>query len=117
MFKCIVNLAFQNSWYTLLLIIGSPKPKRGSTSPLIECKSDSLGIPKPYSPSSRSHSVSPRTVPNGTFKPISSVGELEVNGCQRKESCNSTGSSHGDYDDVFEPISTSGEPDVLLPIA
>ena len=100
-----------------LFTIGSPKPKRGSTSPLIECKSDSLGVPKPYSPPSRSHSVSPRTISNGLFKPISSIGEFEPKECQRKESYNSTGSSHGDYDDVFEPISSSGEPDILSPIA
>ena len=104
------------SWF-LLFIKGSPKPKRGSTSPLIECKSDSLGVPKPYSPRSRSHSVSPRTISNGLFKPISSIGEFETIEFQRKESYHSTGSSHGDYDDVFEPVSLSGEPDVLSPIA
>ena len=99
------------------LTTGSPKPKRGSASPLIECKSDSLGIPNSYLAPSRSHSVSPRTILNGIFKPISSIDEFEAIGNQRKESYNSTGSSHGEYDDVFEPISSNEEPDVLLPVS
>ena len=110
-FLCFIDITgFEQTFF---LILGSPKPKRGSASPLIECKSDSLGIPKPYLPPSRSHSVSPRTIPNGFFKPISSIDEFEVIENQRKESYNSTGSSHGEYDDVFEPISSNEDPDVL----
>ena len=112
---CSIDITgFEQTFY---LILGSPKPKRGSASPLIECKSDSLGIPKPYLPPSRSHSVSPRTIPNGVFKPISSIDEFEAIENQRKESYNSTGSSHGEYDDVFEPISSNEDPDVLLPVS
>jgi hypothetical protein len=94
---------------SFFFILGSPKPKRGSTSPLIEYKSDNLGVAtKSQSKSSGSNSLSPFVGCNGDFKPICSIKDPEDDTSstgQRKESSNSNNSScHGNYPNVFEPI-------------
>ncbi len=95
--------------FSFFFISGSPKPQRGSTSPLIEYKGDSLGVTrKSNTNESGSNSLSPFFGCNGSSKPICSLKDLEAESSiksRRKESfISNNSSSHENYDNVFEPV-------------
>ena len=116
MYKYTKNYTYNSPRITLLYLLlrfffisGSPKPKRGSTSPLIEYKGDSLGVTRKLNTNeSVSNSLSPFFGCNGSSKPISSIKDLEAESSiisRRKESFISNNSSnHENHGDVFEPV-------------